>query len=785
MPPSSTVEPTIEELLTIMPASPIDGKQSQKLPVAVRPRVDLADGQVVTVLAKGFLPGERVGVVMCVAEAALEGVDACDLGPNGTFDHVADTDASPEGFVQLDVAVRPAIVTPFGGPVDCASGPERCVVAVGAVGDYDRSGGAPVGFAGQPPFPETTLRVAVPGPYAPDQVVDVAAAGLLWPREAQIQLCRTELCIALFRGRVARTGRSPRRCRCRGPSCSPMAPSSRATPAASCASVTSRCPTRPRRPRRRRCPSSSPASTRPRRRSPRPPRQRPCRRPPCRPRPWPWPCRRCHRSPLFPPRRADAAHVARFECMAVYLCHEQPDLYEHGASVIDAAPGRVLLDRSAFHPGGGGQVADAGTLEHAGGIVTVIGVDVIGDAIWHVLDDPAVEVAGDVVVRIDAARRSRVAQLHTDSHVLNAIVYDRWPGTLVTGAQINADGTGRMDFDLSEVDNDALRALDAAVNDVIGRGPDVRAVYVDAGDATTVAGLVRSLSVAPPPTPDGMLRIIEIDGVDRQACGGTHLTNPGSRRPSGSPRSSPRASATGGSGSPWTRRQRFGPLGRFSVMDGGRDRVGSDFVERFEELFAVGYRAGYAVLGRRAEAEDCAQEAIARALARWSRIEDYAAAWVARVATNLALDRVRKLERQRRHEQRPAVLDDPVAANRHDLVAALRRCRPASAKPSCCATSSTCPSRTRRTRCRAPSAPSRAPPPAGWNDSARPSVRRGHWRSDELRRPPRSRSAPPRAGGPRCRRSPGPPAAPAPHGDGSDGHRGCAGRVSSCPPPSS
>ena len=134
-------------------------------------------------------------------------------------------------------------------------------------------------------------------------------------------------------------------------------------------------------------------------------------------------------------------------------------------------------------------------------------------------------------MRIDAAHRSRVAQLHTDSHVLNAVVYDRWPGTLVTGAQINADGTGRMDFDLSEVDNDALRALDAAVTDVLASGADVRSVYVDAGDAASVAGLVRSLSVAPPPTPDGQLRIIEIDGIDRQACGGTHLSNTGQSRP--------------------------------------------------------------------------------------------------------------------------------------------------------------------------------------------------------------------------------------------------------------
>ena len=170
---------------------------------------------------------------------------------------------------------------------------------------------------------------------------------------------------------------------------------------------------------------------------------------------------------------------------------------------------------------------------------------------WHVLDDPAVELAGDVVVRIDAEHRSRVAQLHTDSHVLNAIVYDRWPGTLVTGAQINADGTGRMDFDLSEVDNDALRGLDAAVNDVIGRGPDVRAVYVDAGDAATVAGLVRSLSVAPPPTPDGTAA----DHRDRRRRpAGVRRHAPHEPRPVGavprSPRSSPRASATGGSGSP-------------------------------------------------------------------------------------------------------------------------------------------------------------------------------------------------------------------------------------------
>jgi len=217
--------------------------------------------------------------------------------------------------------------------------------------------------------------------------------------------------------------------------------------------------------------------------------------------------------------------------MAVYLCHERPDLYEHETSVVEARPGRVLLDRSAFHPGGGGQVSDTGWIDHAGGVNEVVGVETVDGATWHVLADAGAQLSGTVVVRVDHERRSRIAQLHTDSHLLNALVYDRFPGTLVTGAQINDDGTGRMDFDLSEIDNDVLRGLDAGVNEIIRSGVDVRSVYVDAEDAAAVAGLVRSLSVAPPPTVDGRLRVIDIDGVDRQACGGTHLTNTAQSRP--------------------------------------------------------------------------------------------------------------------------------------------------------------------------------------------------------------------------------------------------------------
>ncbi|MGI9646594.1 MAG: alanyl-tRNA editing protein [Ilumatobacteraceae bacterium] len=217
--------------------------------------------------------------------------------------------------------------------------------------------------------------------------------------------------------------------------------------------------------------------------------------------------------------------------MAIYLCHEQPDLYEHDATVVGARPGAVALSRSAFHPGGGGQVSDVGTIEHGGGTATVIRVETDGNVWWHVFDDQALEVDGEVTVRVDAEHRLRVASLHTMSHVLNAFVFDEFEGSLVTGAQINGDGTGRMDFDLTAIDNDRLRALGAPVNDAIERGLAVEAVYVDADEASNTPGLVRSMSVAPPPTDDGLLRLIDIDGLDRQACGGTHLANTAESRP--------------------------------------------------------------------------------------------------------------------------------------------------------------------------------------------------------------------------------------------------------------
>jgi len=199
--------------------------------------------------------------------------------------------------------------------------------------------------------------------------------------------------------------------------------------------------------------------------------------------------------------------------------------------VVGARPGAVLLGATPFHPGGGGQLTDRGVLRWSGGDIAVVGMEASGGQLWHLLAAP-VEMAGVVEAAGDPGFRDLMTQLHTGTHVLNALVFQEFHGALVTGAQLNDDGTARMDFDLPDADNDRLRGpLETAINDVIRQDLPVRYGYVPADAARAEPGLIRNRSVAPPPAADGLVRIVEIVGLDRQACGGTHLPSTGRSRP--------------------------------------------------------------------------------------------------------------------------------------------------------------------------------------------------------------------------------------------------------------
>src|SRR5262245_10928525 len=119
--------------------------------------------------------------------------------------------------------------------------------------------------------------------------------------------------------------------------------------------------------------------------------------------------------------------------MVRYFCHLHPDVLTVETRVIDARPGAVVLDTTPFYPGGGGQLADRGVLRWTGSESAVTGIEMSGGQLWHLLADP-VEISGVVQAAVDPDFRARMAQLHTDTHVLNALVFQQFEGALVTGA---------------------------------------------------------------------------------------------------------------------------------------------------------------------------------------------------------------------------------------------------------------------------------------------------------------------------------------------------------------
>lgn len=216
--------------------------------------------------------------------------------------------------------------------------------------------------------------------------------------------------------------------------------------------------------------------------------------------------------------------------MSRYFCHEHPETMQLATRVLEARPGAVLLAENPFYPGGGGQLPDRGLLRWSGGEVEIDTLENIDGRLWTRLKQP-LEIAGEVEAAVDPDFRQMMRELHTDLHILNALVFQAFDGALVTGVQMNADGTARIDFDLPDADNDRLRALEPGINDAIRQNLPVTERYIELDQAYNEKGLLRSRSVAPPPTNDGLIRVIEIAGLDRQACGGTHLAATGASRP--------------------------------------------------------------------------------------------------------------------------------------------------------------------------------------------------------------------------------------------------------------
>lgn len=214
--------------------------------------------------------------------------------------------------------------------------------------------------------------------------------------------------------------------------------------------------------------------------------------------------------------------------MTLDLCRSDGYLRSCEAMVVAAgADGAIELDRTVFYPTGGGQPGDSGRLVGPGGATVTITNAVYGAtnkatgqrAILHLAapGGAALSIGDTVIAELDWDRRYRLMRAHTGLHLLCAIV--PFP---VTGGQVG-EAEGRLDFDIPEANLDK-EELSRRLNDLIAGAHAVTTRTISDAELAARPELVRTMSVKPP-TGTGSVRLVEIEGVDLQPCGGTHVAN--------------------------------------------------------------------------------------------------------------------------------------------------------------------------------------------------------------------------------------------------------------------
>ncbi len=206
--------------------------------------------------------------------------------------------------------------------------------------------------------------------------------------------------------------------------------------------------------------------------------------------------------------------------MTEELFRENAYLKECEATVTAVSTGGITLDRTVFYYTSGGQPGDTGRLTTTGGVNIEI-VDTIKDrdsgVLLHVPGEgsPNLSPGDKVSAGIDWDRRHRFMRMHTCMHLLCSVIEGG-----VTGGSLG-DGKGRIDFDLAVTDLDK-EVIAAEINARIEENHPLSASWISDAEMATKMDLIRTMSVKPP-SGQGRVRLINIEGVDLQPCGGTHV----------------------------------------------------------------------------------------------------------------------------------------------------------------------------------------------------------------------------------------------------------------------
>jgi misacylated tRNA(Ala) deacylase len=187
-------------------------------------------------------------------------------------------------------------------------------------------------------------------------------------------------------------------------------------------------------------------------------------------------------------------------------------------TAVDPEANAVVLDRTAFYPGGGGQPPDSGFLDDR----PLAGLRRISGEILHVLQGSLPEVGRPVRGRIAWERRYQLMRTHTALHLLCGVVFRDF-GALVTGGEMEPL-KGRMDFEFARLQRELVSSIEEAVNLETAAAREVRVRILPREQAFKIPDLIRTkINLLPPDIQE--VRTVEIVGLDLQADGGTHVGN--------------------------------------------------------------------------------------------------------------------------------------------------------------------------------------------------------------------------------------------------------------------
>jgi len=210
--------------------------------------------------------------------------------------------------------------------------------------------------------------------------------------------------------------------------------------------------------------------------------------------------------------------------MTELLCHRDAYLREFDAVVteVNATEHAVALDRTAFYPGGGGQPCDHGWLAAGGTERAVTRTARQGDTVWHWLDGEPLVVGAAVRGRLDWDLRHELMRTHTAFHILCGVVWRDWKAQ-VTGGNMEPL-KGRMDFEFETLQHELVAEIESRINAEVAAARPISVRVLPREEAFQIPDLIRTkINLLPESIRE--VRIVEIQGLDLQADGGTHVAN--------------------------------------------------------------------------------------------------------------------------------------------------------------------------------------------------------------------------------------------------------------------